>query len=243
MTETKPTIAITGANKGIGLAIAQQLAAEGYGIAALVRQSSDALDAVMKQGTQHARFPMDLADDQSVTEAARNMLAWAGKPAGLVNCAGVATGGLFTMTRVSDMRKLFDINFFGQLALTQYVAKKMMRAKAGSIVNIASTAALLADAGTVSYGSSKAALIHATRVMATELGNYNIRVNAIAPSVVETEMGQMMDEKSRHRLDERSAIPGVINPEDIANLVSFLLSDQSAKITGQVLRVDRGMPF
>lgn len=243
MTDAKPIVAVTGANKGIGLAIAQQLAAEGYGIAALVRQSSDALDAVLQQGDQHAIFTMDLADDHSITEAARAMLAWAGKPAGLVNCAGTATGGLFTMTRISDMRQLFDVNFFGQLALTQYVAKKMMRAKTGSIVNVASTAALLADPGTLSYGSSKAALIHATRVMATELGSYNIRVNAIAPSVVETEMGQMMDEKSRNRLDERSALSGVINPEDIAGLVSFLMSGQSAKITGQVLRVDRGMPF
>ena len=243
MTDAKPIVAVTGANKGIGLAIAQQLAAEGYGIAALVRQSSDALDAVLQQGDQHARFTMDLADDHSITEAARAMLALAGIPAGLVNCAGTATGGLFTMTSISDMRQLFDVNFFGQLALTQYVAKKMMRAKTGSIVNVASTAALLADPGTLSYGSSKAALIHATRVMATELGSYNIRVNAIAPSVVETEMGQMMDEKSRNRLDERSALSGVINPEDIAGLVSFLMSGQSAKITGQVLRVDRGMPF
>jgi 3-oxoacyl-[acyl-carrier protein] reductase len=121
------------------------------------------------------------------------------------------------------------------------VAKKMMRAKAGAIVNIASTAGLRADAGTLSYGGSKAALIHATGVMASELGAFGIRVNAIAPAVVETGMAAGMDAAAKAALNERSALPGTVEAADVAKLVSFLISDASAKMTGQVLRLDRGL--
>ncbi|WP_152971338.1 SDR family NAD(P)-dependent oxidoreductase, partial [Rhizobium ecuadorense] len=98
---------------------------------------------------------------------------------------------------LEDLKRIFDVNYFNQILFSQYVAKRMVRAKAGSIVNIASTAGLLSDAGTLAYGGSKAALIHATKVMATELGPFGIRVNAIAPAVVETDMAIQMDEKAR----------------------------------------------
>nr|WP_169618099.1 SDR family oxidoreductase [Ruegeria sp. PR1b] len=138
---------------------------------------------------------------------------------------------------------VFEVNLFGPLLFTQSVVKKMLRAKQGSVVNIASTAGLLADAGTLSYGGSKAALIHATKVMARELGSFGIRVNAIAPSVVETEMATQMDASARAALDARSALPGAIEPGDVADLAAFLISEQSARITGQVMRIDRGLPF
>ena len=100
-----------------------------------------------------------------------------------------------------------------------------------------------ADAGTLGYGGTKASLIHASRVMATELGAFGIRVNVIAPSVVETDMAGLMDEAARRKLDDRSALPGTIQAGDVADLVAFLVSPSSAKVTGQVLRIDRGMPF
>jgi 3-oxoacyl-[acyl-carrier protein] reductase len=139
------------------------------------------------------------------------------------------------------MKRVFDINYFNQILFSQYLVKKMVRAKSGSIINIASTAGLLADAGTLTYGGSKAALIHATKVMATELGPFGIRVNAIAPAVVETDMAALMDEKARSALDERSAIKGTVETEDVAELISFLASARSTKITGQIVRLDRGL--
>ena len=104
-----------------------------------------------------------------------------------------------------------------------------------------SVAGLLADAGTLAYGGSKAALIHATGVLATELGPFGIRVNAIAPAVVETDMASEMDPAARAALDARSALSGTVAASDVAELVAILVSDATAKMTGQVLRLDRGL--
>jgi 3-oxoacyl-[acyl-carrier protein] reductase len=244
MSDTQKTVIVTGANRGIGLEIVRFLDAEGYRVAATMRSPSDALNKIVSVGAgRHAVFNIDMADEPSIKDGARDMLQWTGTPEGLVNCAGLATGSLFSMTRMEDLRALYQVNLFGPLMLTQYVAKKMLRAKAGSIVNIASTAGILADAGTLGYGGSKASLIHASRVMASELGAFGIRVNAVAPSVVETEMAGLMDGAARAKLDERSGLPGRINPDDVARLVGFLLSPDSAKISGQVIRIDRAMPF
>lgn len=244
MIENKKTVIVTGANRGIGLEIVRQLVAEGYRVGACVRNRSDALDEIIATGSgDHSVFTMDMSDETSIKDGARDLLKWSDIPVGLVNCAGLATGSLFFMTQMDDLRTLYQVNLFGPLLLTQYVAKKMLRARSGSIVNIASTAGLLADAGTLAYGGTKASFMHASRVMATELGAFGIRVNAIAPSVVETEMAALMDERARAKLDDRSALGGTIGTDDVAALVSFLLSSSSNKITGQVIRIDRGMPF
>lgn len=244
MEDAKRIAIITGANRGIGLSIAKTLDAQGYRIAACIRSQSDALDHLIAQGNgRHKSFPMDLANPGAIQSGAREALSWAKHPTALINCGAMAMGSLFAMTRMADIEKIYQVNLFGPLQLAQYVTKKMMRAKSGSIVNIASTAGLLSDSGTLGYGGTKAALIHATRVMATELGPFGIRVNAIAPSVVETDMAYLMDDNARAKLDDRSALAGEIFPEDIANVAAFLASDASSKITGQVIRVDRGMPF
>lgn len=239
----EPTAIVTGASKGIGLNIATKLAQQGYSIAACSRSLSDELKVLVDGDPRHSYFSLDLGNGQSIKDCARAVLKWAGKVDALVNCAGQANGNMFLMTRIDDMRHLFDVNLFGSLQFTQYVAKKMIRHKMGSIVNIASTAGLLADKGTLAYGGSKAALIHATKVIAAELGTFNIRVNAIAPAVVETGMAELMDEEARKVLNERSALAGSVEPEDITNLVSFLISDDSSRISGQIIRVDRAMPF
>ena len=147
------------------------------------------------------------------------------------------------MTRMTDMRDVFDVNLFGPLLFTQYVAKKMIRQKSGSIVNITSTAGLLADPGTIAYGGSKASLGHASRVLATELGPFGIRVNAVAPSAVVSGMADQMDDAARAKLSDREALVGNTLPSDVAGIVSYLLSDNAAAISGQIIRVDRAMPF
>lgn len=235
------TAIVTGASKGMGLKIASTLIAEGYLVAACSRTVSRSLDALIKAHPETRHFPFDLEEAQSVKDCASDILKAYERIDILVNCAGMAAGGLFGMTRIEDLKRVFEVNYFNQILFSQYIVKKMTRAKAGSIINIASTAGLRADPGTLSYGGSKAALIHATRVMAAELGPMGIRVNAIAPAVVDTDMAALMDEKARTQLDERSALKGAVEPNDVADLVAFLASDKSRKITGQVLRVDRGL--
>lgn len=234
---------VTGASRGIGLAICQRLAKQGYRIAACVRAPSPELQTVLPEAGGHAIVTLELRDDAAIAEAARAVLKWSKQIDALVNCAGEASGGLFAMTRMNQMRDIFQVNLFGPMLFTQYIARAMTRAKAGAIVNIGSTAGLLADAGTLAYGGSKAALMHATRVLATELGASGIRVNAIAPAVVETDMAAQMDDAARAALDARSALPGKIAPGDVAALVNYLISPEAAQMTGQVLRLDRGMPF
>jgi 3-oxoacyl-[acyl-carrier protein] reductase len=242
MTETSRRVAVvTGSSRGIGLAIATRLAQDGYDVAACSRSCPEALSALIARHPGVRFFPIDLADTDAVKACAQALQKAYTRIDALVNAAGIAAGGLFAMTRIEDIKRVFDVNYFHQILFTQYVAKKMVRAKAGAIVNIASVAGLRADAGTLSYGGSKAALVHATAVMATELGPFGIRVNAVAPAVVETAMAAEMDEAAKAALNQRSALQGTVEATDVANLVSFLVSDAAAKMTGQVLRLDRGL--
>ena len=159
----------------------------------------------------------------------------------LVNNAGFASGAYFQMTPIADLERMMKINFISQIQFTQGISRYMARYKSGSIVNIGSTAGIFGDIGMLSYGSSKAALIFATKTMASELGQYNIRVNVIAPSVTKTEMYDQMEEKARTKLIELSAFKRAAEPIEIANVALFLSSDLSTFVNGQVLRIDGGI--
>ena len=146
------------------------------------------------------------------------------------------------MTSVAKMKEVFEINYFSQILLTQSITKIMVRQKAGSIINISSSAAIEGNEGRMAYASSKAAIIASTKVMAKELAMYNIRVNAIAPGLTETDM--MQDSTSKEALEytlQRICMRRIGKPEEIANVALFLSSELSTYMTGQVLRVDGGM--
>ena len=159
----------------------------------------------------------------------------------MVNCVGIAHGAGFMMAKMDDMKSVFDINYFSVLLFTQQLVRKMLKAKDGSIVNLASTAGILSDKGTIAYGASKAALIHSTKVMATELGTFGVRANAIAPSVIESKMSEAMDIESINSLNYRASIKSIIEPQEVVETIVFLLSEHSKNITGQVIKVDRGI--
>lgn len=232
---------ITGASRGIGLATVQKFINDGWWVCACVRNHSETLNNILSSRGQI--FLLDLANEQSVTQCAKDIVRNYDNIDALVNSAGVAYGGLFSMTKISDLRDIFQINYFSQILFTQIIAKKMIRKRCGSIVNISSTSGILADNGTLAYGCSKAALSHATKIMATELGAFNIRVNAVAPARVDTDMGRMMDSTSIDRLNSRSSLSGEICSHDVAELIYYICSDSARYLSGQVIRLDRGMPF
>lgn len=145
------------------------------------------------------------------------------------------------MTPISKISEEFEVNFFSQLQFSQSIARLMVRAKTGSIINMASVSGLLGDLGTISYGSSKAALMYATKTMARELGEFNVRVNAIAPSVTKTDMLDQMEAGARDRMILSTALKRPAEVIEVANVALFLASDLSSYVTGQTLRVDGGL--
>jgi 3-oxoacyl-[acyl-carrier protein] reductase len=240
------TAVISGCNRGIGKATLETFAENGADIFACVRKESDEFTDVItklafKTGVSITPIYFDFAESEKVKAGIKSIISSKKQIDILVNNAGVATGSFFQMTSMQNLKQLFEINFFSQILFTQGISRYMSRYKAGSIINIASTAGLIGDAGTTSYGSSKAALMFATKTMANELGVMNIRVNAIAPSITRTDMFDQMDENSRSKLIESSALKRPAEAVEIANVSLFLASSLSSFITGQVLRVDGGL--
>jgi len=240
------TAIITGSNRGIGKAVLETFAENGADIFACVRKESDEFSNVTerlseKTGVSITPVYFDLAESERVKSGIKSILSSKKQIDILVNNAGVASGSFFQMTSLKDLKQVFEINFFSQILFTQGISRYMTRFKTGSIINIASTAGLIGDAGMTSYGSSKAALMFATKTMATELGEMNIRVNAIAPSITKTDMFDQMEEKARNKLIDASSLKRPAEAVEVANVALFLASDLSSFITGQVLRVDGGL--
>jgi 3-oxoacyl-[acyl-carrier protein] reductase len=236
---------VTGANRGIGLTIAQTLAAHGAQVLACMRTVDEAVLQTIASAGQPGQVKgvaLDLEQEASIKAAIKEIATLSGNKIDvLVNNAGTASGGLFQMMPVAELRRVFDVNFFGQIQLTQGLSRLMTRHRSGSIINIASTAAEIADPGTLAYGASKAAFARASCSMATELGAAGVRVNTIAPGVTRTDMFDQMAPDARERLIASSALKRAAEPQDIANVALFLASELSAFVTGQVLRVDGGM--
>jgi len=240
------TAVVTGANRGIGRCILETFASQGCSVFACVRTPTPELlqeleDLQARHQVNILPVQVDLADEASLKTAIRHIATHAQPVDILVNNAGVASGGLFQMCTAAEMRRVYEVNVFAPLLLTQGLVRKMVRQKAGAVINIASSAAFVADPGTLLYGSSKTALIRMTQSMATELGAFNIRVNAIAPGVTETDMLDQMDPAAREQLVQRSALKRAAQPQDVANTALYLASGLASFVSGQVVRVDGGL--
>ena len=233
---------VTGSNRGIGFSIAQMFVREGAKVIVCMRRLDDAVVSKIGPSEQVFGVSLDLEDPESIRASVARIGTISNKKVDiLVNNAGSPSGSLFQMTSSSELRRVFEVNFFGHLAFTQNLIRFISRSDGGSIINIASTSAERSDAGTLAYGSAKAALIHATRTLATELGGKGIRVNAVSPGITKTEMYDQMDPSLRDLLVNSAAFTRAANPDEIASGVLFLASDLSKFVTGQVLKIDGGM--
>jgi 3-oxoacyl-[acyl-carrier protein] reductase len=232
---------VTGANRGIGKAVCEKFHAHGAHVLACSRNLDEKFLSWVAENDNITPIELNLGEEASIKSAIKDIRGAASSVNILVNCAGIASGSLFQMASIKELREVFEVNFFGQIILSQGVSRLMARQKAGSIINISSTAAFIADPGTIAYGASKAAFARATQSMATELGALGIRVNAIAPGVTQTDMLDQMAPEAREKLIAASALKRAATPQDIANMALFLASDLSSHITGQIIRVDGGI--
>jgi len=240
------TAIITGARRGIGRAILEEFARRNCAVFACLRApdaefESFASSLALECRTEIRFLYFDLSDSAAIKNAVASLAARKVRVDILVNCAGVAHGGLFQMTPVSKIREVFEINLFSQMELTQAVLKIMSRQKSGCIINFASVFGVDNYAGQSAYGASKAALIRWTQTLAAEVGVFGIRVNALAPGLTETDMASLMDEKTRAKMLEHSALKRSASPSDVAKVAAFLASDDANFINGSVIRTDGGL--
>lgn len=240
------TALITGSNRGIGKAIAEKFACEGANLICAIRKENAEFKSetelwFAKYGVKIDFIYFDLSDEESIKDAFKALNKERRTIDILVNNAGIPAGGFLLMTPMTKLKEVLQINFFSQVLVTQLAAKMMIKQKKGSIINMSSVTALDNQGGWTAYGSSKAAMISLTRTSARELAPFGIRVNAVAPGLISTEMGDEMDEKYQAEMMSRSDMGRKGTPEEVANLVCFLASDESSYITGQVIRIDGGM--
>jgi 3-oxoacyl-[acyl-carrier protein] reductase len=241
------TAIVTGSNRGIGKAVIELFARQGCALYACARKPSDAFSAHLEAlraetGARIEPVYFDLADAEQVKAGIRQINAAKEPIHILVNNAGAIATAPFMMTSEVVMRSMFDVNFLAQISLAQVIARGMARQKSGSIINISSSAAIEGNEGRTAYAAAKGALLTATKVMARELGPANVRVNAVAPGLTQTDMmtGSTQAESINATI-ARTALRRVGDPAEIAAAILFLASDLSSYMTGQVLRVDGGM--
>lgn len=238
-----PVAVITGGARGIGLAAGQWFLAQGHRIALLDIEADTLANTAkaLNNATQVLTVLCDVSNPEQVQAAVDKVAAHFGRIDALVNNAGVAVFKPIAQTTFAEWRHVMATNLDGAFLCTQACAPVMLKTGGGSIVNIASISGLRASTLRVAYGTSKAALIHLTKQMAAELGNVGIRVNAIAPGPVDTEMSKLVHSVAI-RSDYYDAIP--LNrygtPEEIASAIGFLCSTAASYVNGQVLAVDGG---
>ena len=240
---------VTGARRGIGRAITKKLVDNGINVWATTSHMDDAfiedMNSLMGEAWVHP-IEMDLRNQDSIKEAVKTMAKDVDKDGNkptfdiLVNNAGIPSGGLMQMTSMDTLRDVMDVNFISQIALIQMVSKYMMRQKSGSIVNIGSVGGIEAREGYLAYGSSKAAFMWATRCISKELAPYNIRVNAVAPGLVDTDMGDYKKDDEQEKILQSISMKRKGSPEEIAEVVYFLATDASSFITGSIINADGG---
>lgn len=240
------TAVITGCNRGIGKAILERMTAQGASAFALVRKENAAFSEYCaglsaENGVDIQLVYADFQNEDQVKNAAKQILSTKKPVDILVNNIGIAfPQRTLAMTPINVIKESFQVNVFSGILFTQLISKSMIRNKRGSIIFISSVAAF--DGGSnLEYSAGKAALIGTARRLALELGPFGVRVNAIAPGLTSTDMGDITSDEVKILAVSRNVMKRIGRPKEIADAVVFMASDMSRFITGQVLRVDGGL--
>jgi 3-oxoacyl-[acyl-carrier protein] reductase len=237
---------ITGCLKGIGRSTLDIFAQNGANIWACCQYKDTEFEAhTQKLAADNnvwiTPVYFDFLDQEQIKNAVHSIKESKQHIDVLVNIAGMTHDALFHMTTMEQMKKVFEVNFFSQMLLTQYITKSMLRQKSGSVINISSISAIDGNPGQLSYTASKAAIIGATKTLSAELAGSGIRVNALAPGVIKTDMTDRMPAEVMAKFMAESDLKRMGQPTEVAQVILFLASDLSSYITGQVIRVDGGI--
>ena len=235
---------VTGASRGIGRAIAKKLALDGYRVGVNYLKEKEKAESLVDElralGCEAMAVQADVSDAEAITAAIRAVERAYSPVDLLVNNAGIAQQDLFQYTDAALWRRLFAVNVDGAYNAIQAVLPDMIARRSGSIVNISSMWGLRGASCEVGYSATKAAIIGLTRSLAMELAPSHIRVNCVAPGVIHTDMVDKLGEETIAALREQTPLGRLGTPEDIAQAVAFLASENASFITGQVLTADGG---
>jgi 3-oxoacyl-[acyl-carrier protein] reductase len=236
-------VVVTGGSRGIGLGIARRLVESGFRVIVIARKETTELAAAIEQSGDAAKLsfvPFDLQDIDAIGDLVKRLRKDFGPIYGLVNNAGMSVEGALGLMRTSQMEQVVRLNTLSPMVMTKYVVRTMMADGGGRIVNVSSITAFTGHTGLSVYSATKASLLGFTRALAREVGRLGVNVNAVAPGFIDTEMTQSLKDVDREKIIRRSALRRLVNAEDVADAVEFMLSDRSKNITGTVLTVDAG---
>ena len=242
-----PAAIVTGASRGIGAAIAERLASDGYDLVIVYRSGKDAAEAVkarceaIRPGITVIPVSADVSTEdgcKAVFETAKNAF---GRVDVLVNNAGQTKDGLAMRMSLSQFSQVIDINLTSAFMLSKLCLALMTRQKKGRIINMSSVAGVYGNAGQANYSASKAGLIGLTKSLAKEMGSRNITVNAVAPGFIDTDMTASLSDDLKSAAVERIPLGRMGAASDVASVVAFLASEDSSYVTGQVIEVSGGL--
>ena len=235
---------VTGGAQGIGKTIGEELTKAGAHVVlgdVNLEGAQVTAEAINNNGGSASAIKIDVSNATEVQQVF-DFIMKDKKPVDIVvNNAGITRDGLMLRMKEIDWDLVLDINLKGSFLCSQQAAKQMMKQKSGAIVNIASIVGVMGNFGQANYSASKAGVIGLTKTLAREVASRGIRVNAIAPGFIDTEMTRVLDEEVRQKLIEQIPLARLGLPEDVARCVNFLVSDKSSYITGQVINLNGGM--
>jgi 3-oxoacyl-[acyl-carrier protein] reductase len=237
-------VLVTGAAKGIGRAIAELFANEGARLV-LTGRNVEALETLtatlLPHADGHLVYTMDVREIDSIRQVFEALSAQKIYIDCIVNNAGIMKDATLQMVKPELIRDIYETNVYGTILPTQYALKSFLRKRGGSVINMTSIIGTNGNLGQTIYGSSKTAIIGFTKSLSKELASLNVRVNAIAPGFIDTDMTKNMDPKFYEKNLQAIGMRRIGKPEDVAKVALFLASDLSAYVTGQVIGVDGGM--
>lgn len=241
----RPQALVTGGSRGIGRAICLELASSGYDVAFTYRSNAEMARALEQElstlGSRAKGYAVDMADPVALEAALETILKDFPQPQVLVNNAGISIDGLAIRFKLDDFNQLMNTNVRGAFITSQAVMRPMMKARGGSIIFVSSVVGQSGNAGQAAYSTTKAALLGMTMSLAKELGSRGIRVNAVAPGFIKTDMTSALPAQNKESIVAQIPLGTLGEAEDIAKAVAFLASPAARYVTGQVLAVNGGL--